>query len=172
VLAWALSAFFASVFMCVPVSANWDLTVKNPVCINYDAVTLAIGILNVLIDFTMLGLPIPLLWDLRMSIRRRVFLILALGAGSIACVVSIVRLTYAKDMLSSSDASCECHSHQTILFMWRLTRGFLRSRRRQYCQRSYSVRSRDMHSHRCVLYGDVPAAHRALLGHKGLAFDG
>lgn len=81
VTSWALSAFFASIFNCYPVRRSWDTTVPGH-CIDYGKVTLIIGIFNIFIDFAMLAAPMPLLWNLQMSTRRKVFLSGAFVAGS------------------------------------------------------------------------------------------
>jgi hypothetical protein len=104
IAAWALTAFFASVFNCYPISSAWDVNVKGR-CIHYGKVTMVIGILNVLIDFTMLAYPIPMVWNLHMSTRRKLLLCLTFGAGSCACFVSIARLFYARRVASTYDPS-------------------------------------------------------------------
>lgn len=79
--AWALSAFFGDVFTCYPVESQWDSAIKGT-CIDYGKVTIGIGVANVIIDFILLGLPLPILWKLHMSARRKVLLFFTLGAGS------------------------------------------------------------------------------------------
>lgn len=81
ITAWALAAFFGDTFMCYPVESQWDTSVKGT-CIDYGKVTLGIGIANVMIDFILLCLPLPILWRLQMSTRRKVLLSFTLGAGS------------------------------------------------------------------------------------------
>ncbi|KUI69725.1 hypothetical protein VM1G_04787 [Cytospora mali] len=104
VTAWALAAFFTNTFTCYPVEAQWDRTIKGT-CRNYGTISLGIGIANVIIDFILLGIPLPTLWKLQMSTRRKVLLFFALGAGSSACIASIVRLTYTQSGLSTYDES-------------------------------------------------------------------
>lgn len=81
VTAWALAAFFSDVFTCYPIEYQWDTTIDGT-CIDYGKVTLGIGIANVIIDFILLGLPLPILWKLQMSTRRKILLFFTLGAGS------------------------------------------------------------------------------------------
>lgn len=80
-MAWGLAAFFGDTFTCYPVEKQWDTTIPGR-CIDYGAITLGIGIINVIIDFILLGLPLPILWNLQMSTRRKVLLAFTLGAGS------------------------------------------------------------------------------------------
>lgn len=81
IMAWALAAFFSDTFTCFPIESQWDSSI-NGTCIDYGAVTLGIGIINVIIDFILLGLPLPILRNLQMSTRRKVLLAFTLGAGS------------------------------------------------------------------------------------------
>lgn len=80
VFSWAMSAFFPSIFSCYPIEKTWDSTIPGR-CIDYGIVTLAIGILNVIMDFAILGLPMPLVWKLRMSTRRKAYLSAIFGVG-------------------------------------------------------------------------------------------
>lgn len=81
VTSWALSAFFASIFNCYPIRMSWEPTIPGR-CIDYGMVTLIIGIFNIFIDFIMLSAPMPLLWKLQMSTRRKILLSGAFTAGS------------------------------------------------------------------------------------------
>lgn len=81
VTAWALAAFFCDTFTCYPIESQWDTSIKGT-CIDYGEVTLGIGIANVIIDCVLLVLPLPILWKLQMSPRRKVLLFFTLGAGS------------------------------------------------------------------------------------------
>ena len=40
-------------------------------CINFTAVVLAAGVINVVTDFTILILPMPVLWNLKVSKARK-----------------------------------------------------------------------------------------------------
>lgn len=75
-----MAAFFPSIFSCYPIEKTWDSTIAGR-CIDYGIVTLAIGILNVIMDFAILGLPMPLVWKLRMSTRRKAYLSAIFGVG-------------------------------------------------------------------------------------------
>lgn len=68
-----MAAFFPSLFSCFPVEKSWDDSISGH-CIDYGQVTLVIGILNVILDFAILSLPMPLLWKLHMSTRRKAYL--------------------------------------------------------------------------------------------------
>lgn len=81
ITSWGLSAFFASIFYCFPVESLWDTSIKGT-CIDYGTVTLVIGICNIIIDFAMLALPMPILWKLSLSTRKKVLLSLTFAVGT------------------------------------------------------------------------------------------
>ncbi|KAK4182973.1 hypothetical protein QBC35DRAFT_419821 [Podospora australis] len=101
---WTMAAFFTSIFSCYPVASLWDPNVDG-FCIDYGQVTLVIGIVNIAIDIAMLIYPMPILWGLQMSTRKKLLLSVAFTAGSIACVVSIARLFYARRTQSTYDST-------------------------------------------------------------------
>ncbi|KAH7309694.1 hypothetical protein B0I35DRAFT_515107 [Stachybotrys elegans] len=94
VLAWFITSVFIAVFHCFPLSMAWDPSVEGH-CINLGLASLLLGIANILIDFVMLGLPLPLVWRLQMETRKKMLLGMTFLAGGLACIVSMVRLFYA-----------------------------------------------------------------------------
>lgn len=106
ILSWGLVGFFTSLFNCYPISSSWDTT-KPGHCIDYGLATLIFGILNIIIDIVMLAYPLPLVWRLNMTKRRKVYLSLAFISGGIACLVTVVRLPYVKNVVTSADPSCK-----------------------------------------------------------------
>ncbi|KAI1384251.1 uncharacterized protein F4822DRAFT_434190 [Hypoxylon trugodes] len=116
VSSWVFAAFFASIFSCYPVEKSWDSSIPGK-CIDYGTVTLAIGIINVLLDFLILGTPMHRLWKLHMSTRRKVLLSGAFATGCIACFVSIARLFYArKESMSSTSNVTMSDGEQTSIY--------------------------------------------------------
>jgi hypothetical protein len=114
VAVWATVAFFITLFECTPISDFWsiDLT-KKPHCINrlmlYDATAAS----NTILDIMILCLPVRMIWNLQMSLSKRIQLILTFMLGTLyampahflsssptitltsipsVCVISIIRL--------------------------------------------------------------------------------
>ena len=78
-LSWALGAFilahtlagiFVTIFQCKPVHGFWDITIKST-CIKYSLPAIVLASFNVVTDILTLALPMPLIWQLRMSIGRK-----------------------------------------------------------------------------------------------------
>lgn len=81
-IAYSVTVTGVSVGQCVPLQSLWDTTIEDPHCINYGSFTLATGIINILTDFTILFLPIPLIWNLQTSAQKKWLLIFTFAMGS------------------------------------------------------------------------------------------
>ncbi|KAI5200147.1 hypothetical protein E4T39_05830 [Aureobasidium subglaciale] len=109
---YGLGAIFSSLFACVPVRANWDLSVEPTRCINKKAFYIGNGVMNIFIndctaiaDLLILCLPIPIVWRLTLELRQKITLSVVFTLGSVyavallsnissvsSCVISLVRL--------------------------------------------------------------------------------
>ncbi|KAL9599289.1 MAG: hypothetical protein Q9219_003916 [cf. Caloplaca sp. 3 TL-2023] len=87
----AVAVVIVSVFQCTPVHAFWDVDTPGH-CINIDHFFLASGSINVLFDFIIFVLPIPLLWRLRTSFSQKVVLTAIFTLAGFVVVVSIIRV--------------------------------------------------------------------------------
>lgn len=81
-LSWAIAFSFTAIFQCMPIAYNWDTTIAGGYCINYGAVALIAAALNIVTDFTLLLMPIPLVWRLQTSKQRKWQIILTFAMGS------------------------------------------------------------------------------------------
>ena len=84
VLSWCMAATFAVVFKCKPIHIAWTI---DPVelmehCDDYNAYLIATSVINVILDFWILALPLSIVWALQMSRRSKASLsgIFLLGA--------------------------------------------------------------------------------------------
>ena len=75
-----IAAFFGDIFQCVPLRKLWNPAVPGT-CFNYEALIIASGVLNVVTDFAILGLPMPLLWRLEAPTRRKRLLSIVFSFG-------------------------------------------------------------------------------------------
>ena len=73
---WILEA----VLICRPLDKDWDPHLHG-VCGSNDNGVLVGGILNVITDFTMITLPMPMIWRLQMAPQRKVALTVIFGLG-------------------------------------------------------------------------------------------
>lgn len=50
---------------------NWDQTTPGGKCGNQPMYYMALGVINILVEVTMLGLPFPVLYKLQMPLRKK-----------------------------------------------------------------------------------------------------
>ena len=71
---------FFDIFQCNPREKIWNQLIITGHCYNGNAAYKASGIFNVISDFTILIIPLPSVWKLNMSLRRKM-----LTTGVFAC---------------------------------------------------------------------------------------
>ena len=82
-----LVAIFAQ---CTPFSMNW-IKDETGTCVNMTAESRAGTLINTIFDTMITILPIPMIWDLQMPVKRRLGLVVLFGLGSAADIVNITR---------------------------------------------------------------------------------
>lgn len=68
---------------CVPVQSIWDRTITDRRCLHLQAVGYSSGGLAMAEDIAILLLPIPYVWRLKISLRRRLAVIALFSIGSL-----------------------------------------------------------------------------------------
>ena len=76
-------------------------------CFSKHELGVASGSLNVLSDFAIFILPIPVVWHLHMARRRKIGVVSVFGVGLFACVASILRLIYSIELVNIPAGSVE-----------------------------------------------------------------
>ncbi|KAL9599995.1 MAG: hypothetical protein Q9219_003464 [cf. Caloplaca sp. 3 TL-2023] len=96
---WSLVSFLLCIFSCRPLKASWDIrlilnpkTRCNPK--SYDVINMH-GFCNILTDFGLLCLPIPMLWKLQMTLKKKI------GVGAVFAT-GILRFSVLASLLPSS----------------------------------------------------------------------
>lgn len=109
VILLTISCVTVSIFQCIPVHAFWD-TLAGALapklggrCINVETYFLIAGAINAATDFTLLALPIPILWRLRTSQPQKLVLTGIFTMGLTVCAVSVVRLVILHQYGSKQD---------------------------------------------------------------------
>ncbi|KAL0933531.1 uncharacterized protein CTRU02_212494 [Colletotrichum truncatum] len=88
---------------CTPVQSIWDRTITDRRCLNLQAVGYSSGGLAMAEDIAILLLPIPHVWQLKISLRRRLAVIALFSVGSFACVTSAIRVKYLVEYSTTFD---------------------------------------------------------------------
>ncbi len=73
---------FAVTLQCVPVKANWDLTLDKK-CVDQNAMIYAGAGLSIFEDFFIMLVPIWVLKDLHMILKKRIELFFIFAIGSL-----------------------------------------------------------------------------------------
>lgn len=74
--------WFSILIRCLPIRAIWDVRTPGK-CLDLNAIGLSGGIINIVEHFIILLLPLPELWKLKLSRRKRVQLALVFSIGSL-----------------------------------------------------------------------------------------
>ena len=78
---------------CTPIQKLWKPDMQGH-CSSRHKGGVASGVMNVVSDFTILILPLPIIWRLQMPWGKKSRVIAVFGVGLFACIASILRLVY------------------------------------------------------------------------------
>ncbi|CAO1606195.1 hypothetical protein XANCAGTX0491_009696 [Xanthoria calcicola] len=92
VITWGIAVLFTTIFQCNPVRGAWDISVPRDQCFNLRTWLIATNVPNIVIDFGIICLPIPLVWKLKLSTERKIGLTGVFLLGFFASIISIVRV--------------------------------------------------------------------------------
>ncbi|OHE97206.1 integral membrane protein [Colletotrichum orchidophilum] len=96
---WTVVTVLIAFFICIPLSDNWLLDLRNRHCGNQPAADGTMGVLNIITDIIILVMPISHLWGLRLEMYKKVALIIAFSLGVFTCIVSALRLYYLANLV-------------------------------------------------------------------------
>ncbi|KAI4741389.1 hypothetical protein E4T50_08185 [Aureobasidium sp. EXF-12298] len=99
---------FASIFFCNPVRKIWLPMVPGK-CISTRTYWLSVSAVNIVLDFAVLALPMPVISRLKLPKRQKIALVGVFLLGFFTCAVSVVRLVlvhnaYARHDFTASSA--------------------------------------------------------------------
>ncbi|MCJ1426353.1 hypothetical protein MMC29_004256 [Sticta canariensis] len=103
ILTYSTVQFLVTLFQCRPISGAWDPFIRAK-CIKLNVVFMIMGSLNVVTDVITLCLPMPLLWHLNASTKRRLQVMSMFLLGGFVCIASAYRVAKTSS-LSLSDAA-------------------------------------------------------------------
>ncbi|CAG8983189.1 hypothetical protein HYALB_00004016 [Hymenoscyphus albidus] len=101
-LIYYITMLVIKVMICEPIHAFWDLNVRAH-CWDINGIFLADAIVSVTTDIAILVIPIPLIWDLHVSLVKKIKLFGILGAGGLAAAASVARLRKVTTMFTDPD---------------------------------------------------------------------
>ncbi|KAL4765909.1 uncharacterized protein BDW70DRAFT_155561 [Aspergillus foveolatus] len=92
-LAWFVAAIISSFLYCMPIRYFWDKTVDGH-CFNFSVYFLVIELVDMLIDLAIIGLPIPTVLRLHMSLRKRIAVASIFLLSAFILVTGTIRIVY------------------------------------------------------------------------------
>lgn len=109
VVAHDVAALFPAIFACSPISEYWDLDsytiFENPACIKVLPFDIFNSAWSAMEDVVLWILPIPILWGLNVSLRRKMGLYLLIAVSAVSVVCAIVRVAVTIVWIRSVDIS-------------------------------------------------------------------
>ncbi|MCJ1314525.1 hypothetical protein MMC25_008207 [Agyrium rufum] len=90
-IAWTVATVLVGYTICIPLSAQWDLTSTGN-CGNETAAYVSLGVLDAATDIAVFLLPLPMLYTLQVPMHTKIALISTFGLGIFTIASSILRL--------------------------------------------------------------------------------
>jgi hypothetical protein len=111
---WSVVLFLWNMFQCHPVAAVWDYTIllkdTNSFCVGADQIVnaaYALSVMTILSDWLYALLPIPMIWNVKMTTQAKATVIAVLGLGVFASVATLIRLKFLADLTDTADILCK-----------------------------------------------------------------
>ena len=101
---WGVAIILVGIFQCTPIDTFWHPS-NGGVCIDLMAFLYGVQYPNIIFDFTLLFMPVPVIWNIQRPTREKVALTGIFTLGGIGCVSGIVRVIVL-GYLESSNLTC------------------------------------------------------------------
>ncbi|KAL4916652.1 hypothetical protein BDW62DRAFT_218626 [Aspergillus aurantiobrunneus] len=88
---WGAAIFLACALQCRPLKSYWDHTI-NGSCFDSLKFIIVNQIFNVIMDFVILALPVPMIWNLQRAWQDKLALNGVFALGGFVCFASIYRI--------------------------------------------------------------------------------
>jgi hypothetical protein len=113
VICWWIGSMLSIIFQCTPISFYWNKNQSGHCRGSGGIVTFVPAVINVIYDFIIVVMPIPIVWKLDLPRARKLGICGIFLLGGVVTVTSIIRLPYIKN-LKTYDLTCKSVlSHMT-----------------------------------------------------------
>ncbi|KAL8994248.1 MAG: hypothetical protein Q9188_007119 [Gyalolechia gomerana] len=113
---YVVALSLAIILACNPVPKFWDPFLEG-MCLDITKLYLANAILNVIFDFVVLLVPVPMLRKLQVSMRQKLVIGALFSLGSVTCLVSVVRIYFQESALGEPDLSWHIVTPTSLVFV-------------------------------------------------------
>lgn len=103
-----------AIFQCRPVEYFWDRSIAGGQCVDVDSFYRSVTPFNLVVDIVLVLMPLPTVWQLKATNRRKWALTLLFGIGLAALVASAIRWT----VYETNTAKYIAPSYTNIMIMW------------------------------------------------------
>ncbi|KAJ3949759.1 uncharacterized protein N0V96_000888 [Colletotrichum fioriniae] len=101
---FGLASVFAVIFQCKPITAAWDSSTGSATCYPFIDFLHASAALNIAIDMLLCTVPLPYIWNMKMTTGRKVLLTILFSFSGLSCAAAILKLVNLEP-LSDSDVT-------------------------------------------------------------------
>ncbi|KAK6507941.1 hypothetical protein TWF481_006361 [Arthrobotrys musiformis] len=94
------------IFQCNPIEGALDFSYriyKSPKCIPLKPMLYSFGIIHIFVDLALLVLPIRVIWELQMPIKRKISTLSLFVVGAIGCICAVMRIVTLSTLLNGFD---------------------------------------------------------------------
>ncbi|KAE9368311.1 hypothetical protein N431DRAFT_347037 [Stipitochalara longipes BDJ] len=101
VVCYTIALSIALLKVCTPLAGFWDVSVPHH-CIDQIKFELAAAMLNIIIDFVIMVLPLPTIWSLQLPKRQKWALSGVFMLGMLVCIAGAIRAYYIDVLVSKT----------------------------------------------------------------------
>ncbi|KAI0508624.1 hypothetical protein F5B22DRAFT_659196 [Xylaria bambusicola] len=95
--AFGLAGLLSEIFHCIPVSKSWN-PMEAGTCVDGKSYCASIGVIHLFFDLSIVLLPMPLIWNLRVTTRSKFVLSVVLALGLVATLLSLLKISCIIDL--------------------------------------------------------------------------
>ncbi|KAF1835395.1 hypothetical protein BDW02DRAFT_496109 [Decorospora gaudefroyi] len=111
-----ISFSVAIMFQCMPFAFNWDKSIPNGRCFNVQVFANSSSVPNIATDLAMLLLPLRTVWRLKISVARRIGLLLIFLTGSVGIIASVIRtIVFAQTLAKAGPLTDVTWNHVSLI---------------------------------------------------------
>ncbi|CAD6594109.1 MAG: hypothetical protein ASARMPREDX12_008145 [Alectoria sarmentosa] len=118
-----IATFLSYVLSAIPVGCHWSDTIDCSSTLDAKSIDLPVAVFNLLLDVTVVVLPMPVLWGLQMAVGKKATLSGMFGLGFTICAITAYRV-----QITATIGSLDSGGHieiNTVLFMFEAILGVI-----------------------------------------------
>ncbi|KAI6369137.1 hypothetical protein MCOR25_004492 [Pyricularia grisea] len=98
IVVWCSAAVVTTLLMCKPFEMNWNRSIPDGHCGDDPLFYTILGVINIIVEVTILMLPMPVIYKLNMPLHRRLGVVGMFSLGFGTCAVTIYRQTKLENL--------------------------------------------------------------------------